>query len=82
MVEAPFVLEATDGFAHSPGGHHQGGDLPVRAVQVLDVRKPCEAQAGQERAQRKNDGADQRFLPQSKDGEERNHSLYNCRGSA
>lgn len=81
MVKAPSAVKAASCLAHSPGSHQQGDDLPMRAMQILNMRKSGEAQAGQERAQGQNEGAHERFLPKAKDGEQGNHGLYKCRGS-
>ncbi len=49
MVEAPSALQAAGGLRHAPRGNQQGKNLPSRAAQVSDVRKPGQAQAGRKR---------------------------------
>ena len=75
MVEAPAALEAAGCLCHAAGGNEQSENLPARAVEVLDMRKASEAQAGRERAQRKQDGARQRPLPKAKDRKAETHNL-------
>ena len=49
VVEAPTALEATAGFAHSPGGNQQDNDLPGRAMESFDMGESREMQARNER---------------------------------
>jgi hypothetical protein len=44
-------------------------------VQIADVWEASQAQAGGKCAQRKQNGAQQRFLPQSEDGVTKAHNL-------
>jgi len=82
MIEAPFALEAAGSLGHAPRSNQQSENLPVRSVQVLDVRKAGQAQAGGKCAQRKENGAHERFLPQAKDREEEMHNPSMYRGGA
>ena len=75
MVETPFAAQAAGRLCHAPRGHQEGEKLPVRAVQIADVREAGQAQAGCKCAQRKQQGAQQRFLPQSKDVGAKAHNL-------
>jgi len=75
MVETPLAAQAAGRLCHSPCGHQEGEKLPVRAVQIADVWEASQAQAGGKCAQRKQNGAQQRFLPQSEDGGTKAHNL-------
>ena len=77
VVEAPFALEAAGSLGHAPRGHQQSENLPVGAVEILDVRKAGEVQAGGKCAEREENGAHERFFAQAKDGEQmHNPSMY------
>jgi len=80
MVEAPSALQAAGCLRHAPRGNQQGKNLPSRAAQVSDERKPGQTQAGREGAQRESDGANERRLPQAKDGNEETHNPSMYRG--
>lgn len=82
MVEAPLSPQAAGSLCHAPRGNQQSENLPVRSMQVLDVRKAGQAQAGGKCAQRKENGAHERFLPQAKDREEEMHNPSMYRGGA
>lgn len=75
MVEAPSALQAAGGFRHSPSGDKEGKDLPMGAVQVLDVGESREPQAGQEGAEGEDDGASEGLMPEVKDGEAKMHDF-------
>lgn len=80
MVETPPALEAARRLCHAPGGNQQGENLPARAMKIFDGRKAGEPQATEECAQRQDNGADQRSLPQAKDvgAEKHNLSMYSA----
>jgi hypothetical protein len=82
VVEAPPTLKAASGLCHAPRGSQKREELPWRSVQVLDVRKSGQAQAGGKCAYRKENGADEGFLPQAKDREEEMHNPSMYRGGA
>ena len=82
MVEAPLSPQAAGSLCHAPRGNQQSENLPVRSMQVLDVRKAGQAQAGGKRAQRKENGAHERFLPHAEDREEVMHNPSMYRGGA
>jgi hypothetical protein len=74
VVKAPLAPKTAGGLCHSPHGNQQSENLPVGAVEVLYVRKAGEVQAGGECAEREDDGADERFLPQAENLEEMMHN--------
>ena len=82
MVEAPLALEAPGGFGHAPQGGKQSENLPVGAVEIFYVREAGEVQAGGKCAQREDDGAHERFLPQAEDQEEMMHNTSEYAGCA
>lgn len=82
MVETPLAAQATSCFCHAPRGHQKGKKLPGRAVKIVDIREAGQAQAGGKCAQRKNDGAQQRFLPQTEDVGTKPHNLSLYRDGA
>jgi len=61
VVKAPTALQATCRFGHAPCCEQQGKKLPVRAVQVLNMGESGEPQAECECAQRKENGAQERW---------------------
>jgi hypothetical protein len=79
VVEAPLALEAAGGLCHAPHGNQQSENLPVGAVEVFNVREAGKVQAGGKCAQRQENGADERFLPQAEDQEEMMHNPFNVR---
>lgn len=81
VEEGPFALHAAEGFAHAPQRDDEHERLPGGAVQVLNVREASKMKAHEERAEREGEGAEQRLLPQTEDGREREHGPYNCRAS-
>src|ERR1035438_3319070 len=67
MVETPAATEAASRLDHSPRGQGHGKKLPARALQRITVVKRVDAQAGRQRAERQDQGAGQRPLPQPED---------------
>ena len=84
MIETPLAAQAAGCLYHAPRGYQEGEKLPMRAVQVVYVRETGQAQTGCECAQRKQRGAQQRFLPQPEDvGAKAHHlSLYRDGGES
>src|SRR5580698_9455415 len=57
VVGTPFTAQATGCFCHAPRGYYEGQKLPMRTVQIVDVRESGQAQTGRECSQRKEHGA-------------------------
>ncbi len=51
MVKTPPPLQAASRLCHAPGGDEQGKNQPPRTVEILNVGKSSEPQAGRECAQ-------------------------------
>ena len=82
MVETPFPPQAARRLCHAPRRYQKGKNLPMRAVQIVDIREAGQTQAGSECAQRKEDGARQRFLPEPENVGVKAHNLSLYRGGA
>ncbi len=63
MVKVPFALQAAGRLRHAQSRNQKRKKLPIRAMQILDVWKAGQAQAGGKGAERKESGARQRSLP-------------------
>lgn len=63
MVEVPSALEATKGLDQAPGCDQERKELPIGAVQIVDIREAGETEAGRKGAEREEDGAGEGFLP-------------------
>ena len=57
VVEIPFASDTSSCFGHSPTRSEQGEKLPMRPVQIFNMRKARQQQARDERAEREHDAA-------------------------
>ena len=76
MVGAPLAAEAADGFHHAPRGDQESDDLPVGGMEVADVGKAGDAEAGRKGSKREEDGAGEGLLAQAEDREEGLHDWF------
>ena len=63
MVKVPFALQAAGRLRHAQSRNQKRKKLPIRAMQIFDVREAGQTQAGGKGAERKESGARQRSLP-------------------
>ena len=65
VVQAPLAVEAARCFNHAPEGGEYGKKLPVGCVEVSGVGKSGQAHARGHCAEREDEAAQQRALPQA-----------------
>lgn len=65
VVQAPLAVEAARCFNHAPEGGEYGKKLPVGCVEVSGVGKSGQAHARGHGAEREDEAAQQRALPQA-----------------
>lgn len=75
VVKTPLAPQTASRLRHAPRGYQKGKELPMRTMQVFDGWKTGQAQTCGECAQREQDGAQQRFLPQTEDVRANAHNL-------
>ncbi len=51
MVKIPGLAHAAHCLHHSPAGERQSKNLPIRAMQIIDIREAGQVQAGEKRTE-------------------------------
>jgi len=76
VEQAPSAFQAAGRLYHPPAGKRHCHNLPVRSVEILDIRKARQAQAGCKGAQGQQDAAKERPLPElERVGKRKRHSV-------
>lgn len=57
VIKIPALAHAAQRFHHSPAGERHGKNLPMGAMQIVDIRKAGQAQAGKKRTESEQDAA-------------------------